>query len=93
MNGLEITEAKAAKLNELEDASIDLLLGYLKGDRQGGEDVITARVMMSVVKGNRQTETVKQSLKFSMAQAVADEKQLKKYVAATSPEIKKLLGK
>ena len=91
MSSLDISEEKAEKLSKLESSAIDIIQEYFDGTRQGGDEIITARCMLSVVKGNRQAETVKQSLKFGMVQMVADEKQLKSYVKATCPEIKKLL--
>jgi len=91
MNTLDITEKKGEKMSELEDVSMDLVLEYLKGNRQGGDDVVTARCMINAMKGNRQTMTAKEALRFNMAASVADEKQLKKYVTATCPQIKKLL--
>ena len=91
MSNLDITEDKAKKFSQLENTAIDIIQEYFDGTRQGGDEIITARCMLSVVKGNRQAETVKQSLKFGMVQMVADEKQLKKYVTATCPEIKKLM--
>ena len=88
---LEITENKAEKMGELEDVSMDLVLEYLRGNRQGGDDVVTARCMITAMKGNRQTMTAKEALRFNMASSVASESQLKKYVSATCPQIKKLL--
>jgi len=88
---LEITENKAEKMGELEDVSMDLVLEYLRGNRQGGDDVVTARCMINAMKGNRQTMTAKEALRFNMASSVASESQLKKYVSATCPQIKKLL--
>lgn len=93
MNGLEIGEKKAQKMSEVEDTSLELVLAYLKGERQGGDDVVTARCMINAIKGNRQTQTAKTALTFNMVQSIADEGQLKKYVSATCPEIKKLLVK
>ena len=88
---LEITEGKEKKMGELEDVSMDVVLEYLKGNRQGGDDVVTARCMINAMKGNRQTMTAKEALRFNMASSVSSEAQLKKYVAATCPQIKKLL--
>ena len=88
---LEINEEKAAKMSELEDVSIDLLLEYLKGNRQGGDDVVVAKSAINTVKGNRVTTTAKEALRFSMAASVASESQLKRYVSAICPQIKKLL--
>jgi len=92
MNGLEITEKRAAQFDKLEESSINLIQEYFDGKRQGGDDIVTARCMLNVIKGNRQTLTARDALKFNMASTIADEKQLKKYIDATQPEIKRALS-
>jgi hypothetical protein len=91
MSSLDISEEKAKKFSKIEDSALDIIQEYFDGTREGGDEIITARCMISAVKGNRQAETVKHSLNFNMVQMVADENQLKKYVKASCPEIKKLL--
>ena len=92
MSTLEINETKAEALNQLEDSAIKTLQEYFDGKRQGGDDIVTARCVMSIMKGNRQTTTAYTALKFNMVQAMSDDpKVMKKYVNATQPEIKKLL--
>lgn len=92
MSILEISEQKAAKLDKLEDTSIDVLQEYLDGKRAGGDDIVTARCLMNVMKGNRQTITAREAFRFNMVQSITDDpKILKKYIHATQPQIKKLL--
>lgn len=92
MNALEISETKAEALNKLEDSAIKTLQEYFDGNRQGGDDIVTARCVMAIMKGNRQTSTAYTALKFNMVQAISDDpKIMKKYVTTTQPEIKKLL--
>lgn len=90
---LEIDEAKAKQFDKLELTSIELLQDYLDGKRGGGDDVVTARCILGVIKGNRQTQTVREALRYSMVQDMADDALRTKYIKATQPEIKKLTGK
>ena len=92
MNALEIGTKRAEQFDKLEETSINILQDYMDGKRQGGDDVVTARCVLNVIKGNRQTLTARDALRFNMATVFADEpKALKRYVKATQPEIKKLM--
>ena len=88
---MEITETRAVEFEKLEGTSIRILQDYLDGKRQGGDDVVTARVVLNVVKGNRQTDTARQAMKYGMVHDMEDPKIRRKYVEATQPDIKKLL--
>jgi len=88
---LEISETRAAEFDVLEGSSIKILQQYLDGDRQGGDDIVTARCILSVIKGNRQTDTARQALRYAMVSDLDDPGTRKKYITATQPEIKKLL--
>lgn len=90
---LEITETKAQQFDKLEETSINLLQDYLEGRRPGGDDIVTARCVLNVIKGNRQTQTAREALRYTMVHDLSDDKVLKKYVMTTQPEIKKLSGK
>ena len=92
MNALEIGKERAEQFDKLEATSINILQDYMDGKRQGGDDVVTARCVLNVIKGNRQTLTARDALRFSMASVFSDDpKLLKKYVTSTQPEIKKLV--
>ena len=91
MNSLEISEDRAKQFDKLEESAINIIQDYFDDKRSGGDDVVTARCMLSVIKGNRQTMTAKEALRFNMASSVSSEAQLKRYVSATCPQIKKLL--
>ena len=92
MNALEIGKEREHQFDKLEGTSIKILQDYLDGKRQGGDDIVTARCILNVIKGNRQTMTAREALKFNMASVFADEPEsMKKYVASTQPEIKKLM--
>jgi hypothetical protein len=91
MSNLEISDNRAKQFDRLEESSINVIQEYFDGTRQGGDEVVTARCMLSVIKGNRQTQTARVALKLNMVQMLADEKQLKRYIEATQPEIKKAL--
>jgi len=93
MNALEISETKAAAMNKLEDSAIKIMQEHFDGKRPGSDEITNARCVMSIMKGNRQTTTAYTALKFNMVQAMTDDpKVMKKYVGATQPEIKKLIG-
>jgi len=93
MANLEITEARAAQMDKIEETSLNLLQAYLEGKRAGGDDIVTARCLLNVIKGNRQTQTAREALRFNMASAITkDRNALKKYVQATEPKIKHLLA-
>ena len=94
MNDLRITEAKAEKLDEVEDLALSTIKEALGGTIESdNENVKVAVKMMGVVAKNRQTLTNRSAIEFSMANAVLADGQLEKYVRATSPQIQKALGR
>ena len=93
MNTLNMTEAKATKMSEIEDLSLTTIKKALDGKLAADEEQVKVAVkMMGVVAKNRQTLTNRSAIEFGMAQCIADEKQLKKYVEVTNPHIQKALG-
>lgn len=93
MNTLNMTEAKAGKMSEIEDMSLDVIKKAIKGDIQADEEQVKVAVkMMGVVAKNRQTLTNRSAIEFGMAQVIATEDGLKKYVAASNPQIQKAIG-
>ena len=91
MSSMEITETRAEQFDKLENQACILLQQYLEGKRAGGDDIVTARCVLSVIKGNRQTTTVRDALRYTMVNDLGDPKVKKRYIEATQPEIKKLL--
>ncbi len=89
---LQIDSERADKLKKLEGTAIDILQQYLDGDRLGGDDIVTARCVLNVIKGNRQTDTARQALQYSMVHDLDDKVGRERYVRATQPEIKKLMS-
>lgn len=89
---LEISEIRAKQFDALEGTSIQILQDYLDGKRPGGDDIVTARCIMNVIKGNRQTQTMREALRYTMVSDLDDPKVRKKYIQATQPEIKKIAG-
>ncbi len=90
---LKMTEVKAKGLEEIEDLSLVAIKAALKDEINADDDKVKVAVkMMGVVAKNRQTMTNRSAIEFAMATSIATEKQLKKYVEATNPEIKKALG-
>jgi len=93
MSNMEISDKRAEQFDKIEDTSLNLLQDYLDGKREGGDDVVTARCILNVIKGNRQTTTAYAALKFNMVSSLTDDpKILKRYVSSTQPEIKKLIS-
>lgn len=93
MNSLNMTEAKAKKMSEIEDMSLDTIRKALDGKTSAdGDEVKVAVKMMGVVAKNRQTLTNRAAIEFGMARAIATDEGLKKYVTATSPQVQKALG-
>ena len=48
--------------------------------------------MLGVVAKNRQTMTNRSAIDFHIASSIADEKQLRNYIATTNPQIQKALA-
>jgi len=92
MKTLDVSEAKAKKLDEMENKALDILNSFFQGNRDFGDKVKLAMQGLSVVAKNRQTLTAREGLRFNMISTITDDpKTLKKYISATSPEIGKLL--
>ena len=91
MARLDISETRAAEMDKLEGTSIQVLQQYFDGERQGGDEVVTARCVLNIVKGNRQTQTAREALRFNMVAAMDDPKVIQRYVKATEPAVRKLL--
>lgn len=90
---LQMTEAKAKGLGEIEDLSMATVKQALK-DEIGADDerVKVAVKMLGMVAKNRQTMTNRSAIEFGMVSSIATEAQLKKYVAATNPQIQKAIS-
>jgi len=93
MAHLELTDARVAQLNEAEKNALDILNGCLRGDYEVDDKVQVAIKTANMVTKNRVTVTARDGLHLHAASFIADEKQMKKYVAATFPEVRKLIGK
>jgi len=93
MNPLEITKEKAEAMNKLEDSAMKILQEYFDGERQGGDDVVTARNWLNTMKGNRQTMTALLGLELNIVSSIASEEQMKNYVKIRHPKLYKNLTK
>ncbi len=90
---LQMTEAKAKGLSEIEDMSLTTIKEALNNEIDADDEKVKVAVkMMGVVAKNRQTMTNRSAIEFGMASSIATEPQLKKYIEATNPEIRKALG-
>lgn len=90
MANLEMTKEKAAKFDRLEAKAIDICAGVLDTGTVD-ENAKFAMQALKVVSQNRQTVNAHEATKFGMAFAIGSESELRRYVKATQPEIKKLL--
>lgn len=91
MADMDITNAKAKKLNELEDSALLILQSFVDEKRDCDDVVKGSLKIVNMVAKNRQTTTHKKAIEFSMAASIATEEQKKKYIAATSPHVLKAL--
>ena len=92
MISLQMTEAKAKKLEEVEDLSLDVIKEALNDTLASDDEKVKVAVKtMSVVAKNRQTLTHRVGIDFGMATSIATDKELRKYIETTSPHIKKAL--
>ena len=93
MNSLQMTEAKAGRMNAIEDASMEAIQQALDDKMDADDDKVKIAVkMMGVVAKNRQTVMHRSAVEFGMAQFVTDEAGLQRYLKATQPQIQKAIG-
>ena len=93
MISLQMTEAKARKLEEVEDLALDVIKDALNDTLPSDDEKVKVAVKtMSVVAKNRQTSTHRVAIDFGIATSIATDKEMKKYIETTSPHIKKALA-
>ena len=91
MASLDMTDAKAAKLDKLEDKALDVLIEAMTGENDVSDEAKLAMKALNAVAKNRQTLTARSGIELAMATRVLDDGQIAKYVEASSPVIGKLL--
>lgn len=91
MNSMDLTEGKMKKLDEVESDALDIVGNVMKDKRDVDDAAKMAIKMLSVAAKNRQTLTAREGVRFNMASCISDEKELRRYVEATQPEVKKYL--
>lgn len=92
MVSLAISDEKVTKLDALENKAIEVVQAALDGNSEVDERAQMAMKTMSVVAKNRQTTTHRAAIEFTMASTIGSDKELKKYVAVTNPQIRKALA-
>lgn len=93
MNDLTMLPKKIEQMDKMEDLSMEAINAALNDEIDAdGDKVKVAVKMMGVVAKNRQTLTHRKAVDFNMAGVALSDEQLRKYVNATSPQIKKALG-
>lgn len=88
---MEISDAKAEQFDKLETTAAQKLQDYFDGKLAGGDEVTVAKTVLGIMKGNRQTATNREGLRFAMIESLGDENVRRKYIQSTQPEIKRLL--
>lgn len=89
---LQITDAKAKKLDEVEDLALEEIRSALKGETAADDEVVKVAVKtLSMVAKNRQTSSHRAAIEFGMATSIATDEQLKKYIEVTNPQVQKAL--
>lgn len=91
MSNLDLTQSKVTNLENLEDLAIKTLTQALRDQGEVDDKVQVAMKVANMVAKNRQTMTAREGIRFSMAQSIASEKELAKYIAITQPEVKRAL--
>jgi len=92
MNNLEVTDAKAKKLGELEDLSIETIRNALTETIPADAETVKVAVKtLSMVARNRQTMTNRSAIECGMATRIATPEEMRKYVANTTPHVIKAL--
>ncbi len=93
MKHLQMTEAKAGVMSEIEDLALAKIKQALNGETDAdAEDVKIAVKVLSTVSKNRQTVMHRDAVEFGMAQFIADDEGLAKYIAVTNPQIQKAIS-
>lgn len=92
MANLAISSEKEQKLDKLESSAIEIMQEVMDDKRDVDDTAKAAVKLLGVVAKNRQTMTAREALGFNMASVISNEKQLKKYVEITNPQIKKAIS-
>ena len=92
MSSLDMSKKKIKALDELETLAIKTLTEAMNDVRDVDDKVQVAMKVANMVSKNRQTMTAREGIRFSMASSIADEKELKRYIAITQPDIKRALS-
>jgi hypothetical protein len=79
-------------MEKMEVKAIDIIVDVLDEKREVDDTAKMAMKTLGVVAKNRQTLTNRQAIGFSMAQSIANESQLKKYISVTNPKVQKALA-
>lgn len=94
MKNLQMTEEKTKKLDEIEDLALDTIKQALKEEIDSDDERVKVSVKtLGIVAKNRQTSTHRSAIEYGMAANIATPEQLKKYINATNPQIKKTFTK
>jgi len=93
MTNLEMADEKCKMLSELEDKAIEVVLAVLNGDKDVDDRAKLAMNSINAVGKNRQTLSHRCAVEVGIARMAFAEDELKAYLQATAPEIKRLKRK
>lgn len=91
---MDIDQKQNDAMMELEKKAIEVCTDVLSGQYDGASDdekikINVAKSALATCAKNRQTLTAREAFRFSVASTIGDDKQIKKYVSATMPSVKK----
>lgn len=92
MASLDMTDAKMKDFDDLETQAM-IIMRSVMDDKREMDDVAKGAIkILNMVAKNRQTLTAREGIRIGMVSSIASETQLKKYILATQPQIKRLIA-
>lgn len=93
MKNLHLTDEKAEKMDEVETLALDTVKSALNENISADDDIVKVAVKtLGFVAKNRQTLTGRSAIEWSMISYIGTEKEMKKYIGFTTPQVQKALG-
>ena len=92
MKALDLSDKRCKELDELEGTAITVVKKCLEGKMPYDKVVGVAMSSMGAVAKTRQTMTSREGIRFQVIRSISSKDDLRKYVIATQPEVKRLVG-
>ena len=94
MNNLSVTPQTAKSLEAIETKALNAISEALAGKREVDDTIKLAMKAQNMVTKNRAIARSRDSMQLSVAKLlVSDAKQMERYIAASFPVVKKIVGK